>query len=97
MGTFEDRLKQYDRPAKWNGESTEKNIDKWSERASANSKIAPRAKDGEIDLPSTKVRTRDTAQKPFVKRSAEAMIKAAREDTNNVDSGNYCRGIRREA
>jgi hypothetical protein len=93
------RLKEYARPASkdwWHGEHYDPaNIKRWADRAIENSKIAPRAKVGEIDLPSTKVKVRDTSMKPKVVRSAEAIIKAARGDLNHVGEGDYMPGVRR--
>jgi hypothetical protein len=45
-------------------------------------------------LPSTTVKTRDTSMKPFVKRSAEAAIKAARADLDHV-GGTHLPNVRR--
>ena len=53
---FFRRLKQYARPADkswWHGEHTPENIKRWQAYATENSQLAPRAKDGPIDLPDT--------------------------------------------
>jgi hypothetical protein len=96
-----DRLKEYARPnrrANWNGAaSDQKNIDRWSDRAADNSKIAPRASDGEMKLPATgkQVELRDTSSAPRYSRNADARM-VAKDDVNHVGSS-YMRGIRRDA
>jgi hypothetical protein len=96
---FSRRLKQYSRPTDkswWHGEHYDPaNIERWQARATENSKIAPRARDGEIELPSTNVRTRDTSMRPLVKRSAEAIIKQARSDLDHVGEDDYIPRVRR--
>jgi hypothetical protein len=68
-GIRESRIKRYGRPSEWasgiaNPEA--KNLPEWSARASDNSKIAPRARSGEMRLPSTggDVKLRDTSAPP---------------------------------
>jgi hypothetical protein len=99
MASFEDRLKGYSRPENsknWHGCSRDQEyLDRWSARASTNSgSYKHRAADGPIDLPSTNVTVRDTAMRPFVKRSAEAVIKAARADLDHV-GGTHLPNVRR--
>jgi hypothetical protein len=111
MGNFEDRLKGYAKPDKgWHGRSHMDNINRWSSRASTNSQLAPRAAgkpstngvpERDLDppsLPSTgkRVETRDTGMKPFVKRSVEATLKAARSDQNHLDEADYMPNVRRQ-
>jgi hypothetical protein len=74
------------------------NIDYWADRAATNSKLAPRAKGGEIDLPSTgkRIVLRDTASAPKVSRKVDARM-VADKDTNFVGSSSYMKGIKREA
>jgi len=92
-----ERLKEYARQAGPAGEAYSKeNLNYWSDRATSNSKIAPRAKGGEMNLPSTgkRMATRDTDMKPYRARGdARAEAKA---DLNEVGSS-YMRGIRRDA
>jgi len=94
------RLEEYAkplRPGNWQGASRdEKNIARWSERASKESKIAPRAKDGPIDLPPTgrRIETRETAMAPKVSRRVDSVMKAAKSDINDVGSS-YMKGVRR--
>jgi hypothetical protein len=71
---------------------TEKNLDYWSDRASKNSKVAPRASDGQMKLPSTKVNVRDSSMKPYVSRDTRAMAKA---DQNHDLEAAYMRNVRR--
>lgn len=92
----QDRLKEYAKPlraANWQGAGRDQaNIDRWSARAAENSKIAPRATDGPMKLPSTKVNQRDTSMKPYQPRTnygTDAM------ETNIEGDSVYLRGIRR--
>jgi hypothetical protein len=96
-----ERLKQYanpTRPGNWQGAGRDQaNIDRWVERASANSDgDRHRAKDGPIDLPATgrRVETRDTGMAPKVSRKVDAAMKAAKGDVNHVGSG-YLKNVRR--
>jgi hypothetical protein len=96
-----DRLKEYQKPNRkgnWNGAASDQaNIDRWSARASENSKIAPRASDGEMKLPSTgKMDVRDTGMGPKVSRKVDARM-AAKQNPNFVGETSYMRGIRRDA
>jgi hypothetical protein len=96
----QDRLKEYAKPlraANWQGAGRDQaNIDRWSERATENSQLAPRASKGEMKLPSTKVNTRDTSMKPY-RSQADSMRKEALADTNIVGDSKYLAGVRREA
>lgn len=95
-----ERLKEYANPSRrenWDGESCDKaNLDRWSKRASENSKVAPRARGGEIKLPDTdsdEVSLHDTAAKPRRDADARAVAKA---DKNFVGDSPYMAGIRRD-
>ena len=94
-----ERLREYANPGHGpHGEAYSKeNLNFWSDRASENSKIAPRAKSGEMRLPSTGKRmgTRDTDMKPY--RARGDARAAAKADTNVVGDSDYLRGIRRNA
>ena len=95
-----ERLKQYAtplRPENWQGEANDQaNIDRWSQRATAESHIAPRASDGLMHLQSTGTNLRDTAMQPREARKANARM-VAEADTNNVGDSPYLRGVRRQA
>jgi hypothetical protein len=93
-----DRLREYAKPMKGphGAASSPENLAEWSERASANSKIAPRAKDGEMSLPSTKVKVRDSSMKPLVSRNVDRQM-AGKDDLNHVGGSDYMKSVRREA
>jgi hypothetical protein len=93
-----ERLKEYSRPLDGpHGQSSHKgNIDYWSERASANSQIAPRAKDGPMKLPSTKVNVRDSSMKPKVSRNVDRLM-AGKDDLNHAGDSSYLANVRRKA
>jgi hypothetical protein len=95
-----ERLKEYANPVakrNWVGESCDKaNLDRWSERATENSKRAPRARGGEIKLPDTDVSLHDTAAKPRRDKDVDKRA-VARADTNTDDGSSFMRGIRRNA
>lgn len=95
-----DRLKEYSAPMKGphGAASDEANIDAWSDRATANSKIAPRASDGPMKLLSTgkTMVVRDTGSKPFASRNVDRKM-AGKDDPNNVGSSQFMPGVRREA
>jgi hypothetical protein len=94
------RLKEYAKPNRrenWNGAARDQaNIDRWSDRATDNSKIAPRASDGEMKLPSTKMNLRDTAMVPKVSRGTDPRM-VAKSDKNSSGDSTYMAGIRRDA
>ena len=94
---LEQRLKEYADPlhGPHGSASWEPNIRYWQDRATENSKIAPRAKSGEMKLPSTKVRTRDTSMRPKEQRKVDALL-VAKDDHNNVGSS-FMPGVRRKA
>jgi hypothetical protein len=103
-----DRLKKLQDPQSdpQGSASWKPNLDFWSERASENSKLAPRAKgpvhggppgthgEDPPSLPSTKVTTRDTAMKPKVSRKVDAAM-AGKDDLNHV-GGSYMPTVRRK-
>jgi hypothetical protein len=97
-----ERLKEYSKPtraANWDGPGRDQaNIDRWSERATENSALAPRAKGGEVSLPDTGKWTelRDTAAAPREARKADARM-VAKDDLNTSGDSPYLRGIRRQA
>jgi hypothetical protein len=93
------RLKEYAHPTKGphGAASSKENLDCWADRAKSNSKIAPRASDGEMKLPSTgKMDVRDTGMGPKVSRKVDARM-AAKQNPNFVGESSYMRGIRRDA
>lgn len=94
--SLEQRLKGYANPQKGpHGAGRDQaNIDYWSDRAKENSAIAPRASDGPMKLPSTKVNARDSEMKPYRSRSVDNAMKEAKADMNDIGSS-YMRGIRR--
>jgi hypothetical protein len=69
----QDRLKEYSKPTRagnWNGSSRDQaDLDRWSNRATEQSQCAPRASDGPMKLPSTKVNQRDSAMAPYRPRT----------------------------
>ena len=95
-----ERLKEYADPMRGphGAASAQESLDDWSARATANSKLAPRAKGGKMDLPSTgkRMNLRDTEMRPKASRNADARAKAMA-DTNIVGDSGYMRGVRREA
>jgi len=95
-----ERLREYANPMKGphGAASAQENIDHWSARATENSKLAPRAKGGKMDLPSTgkRMNLRSTEMKPKASRNADARAKAMA-DTNIVGDSSYMRGVRRDA
>ena len=85
------------RPSIWQGASRDQgNIDRFSQRATANSELAPRASDGPMKLPSTKVNTRDTSMRPY-KSQGEAMRREAMADRNIEGDSPFMRSVRRQA
>jgi hypothetical protein len=74
---------------------SEANLKGWSERATENSEIAPRASDGPMKLPSTTVTVRDSSMKPKVARKVNTAM-AGRDDLNHVGTGGYLKNIRRD-
>jgi hypothetical protein len=96
--SLEKRLKAYATTRGPHGAGRDQaNIDYWSDRATENSKIAPRASDGEMRLPSTKVTARDTGMQPYRSRSVDNAMKEAKADLNDEGGSAYIRGIRRNA
>jgi hypothetical protein len=95
----EERVARYSKPLDWvSGISTdESNLKYWSGRAETNSAIAPRAKGGKMDLPSTgNVKMRSTASKP--RGIAADPYPAAKADLNHdLAATMYMRGVRRDA
>jgi hypothetical protein len=94
--SLEQRLKGYANPQKGphGAGRDQENLDYWSDRAKENSKIAPRASDGEMKLPATRVTARDTEMKPYRSRNVDNAMKEAKADLNDVGSS-YMRGVRR--
>jgi hypothetical protein len=95
-----ERLREYARPTRrenWQGAGRDQaNIDRWSDRASDNSKIAPRASGGEVKVPNTGKQTalRDTSMSPRTSRKVDAAMRGE-DDLNHVGSS-YMAGIRRQ-
>lgn len=73
----------------------EKNLDYWTDRAAENSKIAPRASDGPMKLPSTKVNARDTAMKPYVARGGNPRGIAQSDLNHDGSDSPFMKSIRR--
>jgi hypothetical protein len=106
-----ERLRQYANPRSkenWRGAGRDqKNIDRFSERATENSELAPRASgkpnngvpERETDPPELhntgKVKLRSTATPPRRDREIDRHM-AGEDDPNHVGSG-YMPGVRREA
>lgn len=92
-----ERCKQYSNPVSqknWDGEACDRaNIKRWVDRATENSKVAPRAK-SEMKLPDTgAVALHDTA-KP---RGQGDVRRQAKADLNHAGGSTYLGGIRRNA
>jgi hypothetical protein len=96
MTNFEKRIREeYSNPNshKINGQSTAKNIGLMAERASENSKLAPRAKSGEPRLPSTgEEHIHSTHQKAGHTGDFYAEV---RRDLNHDVRNPYMPGVRR--
>ena len=96
-----ERLKEYSDPMRGphGSASDAQNLKDWEDRATANSKIAPRASNGPMKLPSTgrKMETRDTSMSPKASRKVDAQMRG-KDDLNHVaDGSDYMKSIRREA
>jgi hypothetical protein len=77
-------------PRNWDGRSNKEAIDRWSERAHQESKLAPRAKGGSVELPTTgAVKLHNTAE-----RHADPRAEAKR-DLNHDKANEYMRDVRR--
>jgi hypothetical protein len=102
---------EYSKPTKgWQGQSREQGyIDRWSNRATAESQIAPRAAgtrstNGEIApdrdpprVPSTgALANRDTSMRPREARKVDRLM-SGKDDLNHVGSGSYLPEVRRKA
>jgi hypothetical protein len=90
------RIEEYSKPASdvwWDGRSNKEAIDRWEKRASKNSKLAPRAKGGSTELPTTgPVKLHETHVRPGDPRAE------AKADHNHIDVNSlYAKGIRRDA
>jgi hypothetical protein len=93
------RLEEYADPMRGphGSASDAQNLKDWSDEATRNSKIAPRASDGPMNLPSTKVNVRDSAMAPKVSRNVDRAMRG-KNDLNHVSDGSdYMKSIRREA
>src|SRR6266851_726302 len=96
----QDRLKEYAKPlraANWQGAGRDQaNIDRWADRASENSKLAPRASKGEMQLHDTgkAMAMRSTTSRPY-RRDGDGVIDQARSDMNIEGDSKYLAGIRR--
>ena len=108
-----ERLREYAKPLRkenWQGASRDEGyIDRWSDRASEESQIAPRAAgtrstNGEVGrdldpprMPSTgAVANRDTSMRPREARKVDRLM-AGDDDLNHVGSGSYLPEVRRKA
>jgi hypothetical protein len=99
--TRDSRLREYANPVRrgnWNGAASDKaNLDRWSERASENSKVAPRAKGGAMKLPDTdKMDVHSTADAPRRDKDADARA-VAKADKNFAGDVSFMAGVRRQA
>ena len=89
------RLQEYADPShsEWRGQSTQPNIDRWSKRSTSESKLAPRAKSGDVKLPSTGEMSMHSTHG----RAGDARAEA-KADRNHVDKlTEYMRGVKRES
>jgi hypothetical protein len=97
------RVEEYADPShsEWRGQSTSENISRWEKRAGAESKLAPRAKGGSTELPTTgPVKLHETHV-----RSGDARAEAKADLNHKMGSGldatlreyGIKRGIRRES
>ena len=98
-----DRLKEYAAPTRkgnWEGQARDQSaIDRWSDRASENSQLAPRStgmEQAEAHSTGKSMDMRDTAMKPREARNADARM-TAKADTNTAGDSPYLRGVRRQA
>lgn len=90
--TRQSRLKDYKAMRGPKGESTSANINYWSERASENSKLAPRAKRN-MKLPSTgEMQLGETDRKPEPHTRDKAM-----DDLNFEGDSAFMKSVRRGA
>ncbi len=96
-----ERVKEYANPRRrenWNGESTAANISRWADRASANSKIAPRAKGGEMRLPDTdKMDLHSTSDAPRRDKDVDKRAMAKADKNHLVDASPFMKDVRRNA
>jgi hypothetical protein len=88
--TRQSRLQEYKRMVGPKGESTQKNIDYWANRASENSQLPPRATKGDG------AKAFGTSNGIAPKEHSGNMRAKAKADTNDAGTG-YMPGIRREA
>jgi hypothetical protein len=89
-----ERLRDYANEVGPKGEASSKaNLNYWSDRAKANSKITPRSEDSEMKLPSTKTNVRDSAMGPKVSRNVDARM-AGKDDLNHA-GGSFMKNVRR--
>ncbi|MGM4870665.1 hypothetical protein AB7645_05490 [Bradyrhizobium sp. 956_D2_N1_5] len=100
MGRLE-RLKEYANPRRrenWDGETCDKaNLDRWSERAAENSKLAPRARGGAMKLADTdKMDLHSTSDAPRRDKDADKRA-VAKADTNTDGGSSFMRSVRRQA
>jgi hypothetical protein len=96
-----DRLKELSNPlhGPQGAGRDQKNLDYWADCATANSKLAPRASNGPMDLPSTTNRQmglRGTKSAPRSSAEIDARMRG-KDDLNNVGDSRYLRGVRRQA
>jgi hypothetical protein len=95
--SLEKRVKGYADPTRGphGAGRDQENLRYWQDRATENSEIGPRASDGEMHLPSTKMGTRDTGMQPYRSRSVDNVMKEAKADLDVTGDSPYMRGIRR--
>jgi hypothetical protein len=93
------RIEEYSKPASdvwWDGRSNEPAIERWQGRASENSKLAPRAKSGEVRLPTTgEMSLHSTHVRPGDGNDARAQAK--RDLNHDPVATLYAKGVRRNA
>jgi predicted aminopeptidase len=100
MSRIKRLREEYSKPRSgWQGAGRDQaNIDRWSDRAAENSKLAPRASNGEMKLPDTGKRQESRSTKSAPRTNAEIDKRMAGEnDVNHEGDSAYLRGIRRNA
>lgn len=93
----QDRLKDYAKPRSLAGTHDKALIQPWIDRASENSKLAPRARKGEMKLPDTeKMDLHSTSDAPRHDKDTDKRA-VAKADKNFVGDSSYMAGVRRQA
>ncbi|MET4372554.1 hypothetical protein ABIA99_005263 [Bradyrhizobium sp. LB12.1] len=97
-----ERVKQLGNPSSrenWCGAGRDKaNIERWIKRADDNSKVAPRARGGEMKLPNTgDVTLHDTGGKSRTSTAEIDKRMAGKDDLNSDGGSSFMPGVRRKA